>query len=243
MIPTFENSTLRQPTISPSPSATATSFDKGDLLGPARQPIPEPQLDGCLYTNMARKSIDFIEAGATFGERINGPCSPESDWPVYCNPNIPGGGLEYPYCVFSTAVIPNPSSSEETEGGIVCARSEERVNVTNPDGSTDECSCLYFNPLLGPVSSCPLIPVDFLSSVPTQAPATMADAPRLPTDNGGNGGNADSSPSPGMSPTIPPTIGGDSKEDGSAAARPAFAFIYLTLVVITTFLASKHAAC
>ena len=168
--PTFQLSPslpeMRDPTISPTQTVT---FDKNEIREDDRPPMPEPNLGGCLFFNQTTGELEFIEEGKTFGPNVHGPCSPTEDWPVVCNPSIPSGGMEYPYCIFSSASFGSSPSSIATTSkeasrtndsltsGFVCAKSEERVLVTLNDGTSHECSCLYFNPLLGPSSSCPMV--------------------------------------------------------------------------------------
>jgi hypothetical protein len=246
LAPTTTDSIVRQPTIPPS-RAPIVDFDKASLLGPARPPIPELQIGGCLYPDAVSKSFEFIEEGAVFGQEISGPCSPHSEWPVYCNPNIPGGGLEYPYCVFSTLVIEETIGGNEANStGVVCARSEERVLVTKPDGTTEECSCLYFNPLLGAVSSCTLLPFNLSFPAPTQAP-TIAGATPVPTSS--DGSLNEDLPIVPEEPTLVPSTevtlndgddaGRDNNEIGSAAAL--FPSINFSLVMVCTLFCARNA--
>ncbi|KAL3919100.1 MAG: hypothetical protein SGILL_003923 [Bacillariaceae sp.] len=192
----------RDPTLSPTPAETVPSstFDKDKQLSDDRTPPQDPELGGCLYLNENSQMVDFIQEGDAFDPAIvGGPCSPSKDWPVICNPAIPNGGMEYPYCVFETMsmsdTVAEVSSAKSLTGAsttsnTVCAHSDERVNVTLPNGSSEECSCLYFNPLLGPSSSCPMISVQF--------PA-------------GNGGGSNT-----KQPTISPSLG-DGIDDGPSS--------------------------
>ncbi len=158
-------------------SVPSTSFDKAKQLEDARTPLEDPELGGCFYVNATSGTVDFVQEGTTFGANVHGPCSPAGEWPVVCNPSIPNGGMEYPYCVFATEkTSSNVSAAAESQrmktskynsNTVVCARTEERVVVTKPDGTSQECSCLYFNPLSGPSSSCPMIKVSLSSPLAT----------------------------------------------------------------------------
>jgi hypothetical protein len=163
---------IQQPTtVQPPPT-----FDKPTILLPNRPPnitpvsipvTPQPS-DGCFYQNIEDDSKEFVETGESFGKHVTGLCSPWEDWPTFCNPQLPGN-REYPYCVFSPS---GPSGNEEDF--LVCARSGERVTVPTSDGSIEECSCLYLNPFIGPVSSCPDLMVDWTiptTSAPSEAPS------------------------------------------------------------------------
>lgn len=184
-----------QPTNTPSAPDVNTQLptvdqddhgDDGVDKSIGRPPLDDdPSLGGCLYHNNYDNTIEFLKEGEVFDSRVaSGPCSPSTNWPVFCNPAASLGGMEYPYCVFSTWGVQDTNS----DGGgsaivrrnyrngdginVVCARSEERVTVTNLDGSTQECSCLYFNPELGPVSSCDLLTVDLVLALPPTAAPT-----------------------------------------------------------------------
>lgn len=221
--PTSANNTVREPTIRPSQRPTVDMQNEPTYTRP---PFPEPELGGCIALNADGEFYDLIEEGAVFGDHISGPCSPISEWPVYCNPNIPNGGLEYPYCVFNTS-----GSDEEDSTGVVCARSEERVNVTKPDGTTEECSCLYFNPLLGAVSSCELVPFSITSAAPTKAPTSRGTPPdptgNLPilNDDGPEDETDDDD-----------NIGRANDGEDSASTRAVFGSINISMVVVCTLL-------
>lgn len=195
-------------TLAPSipPTNEDVDDDEGDIEGDifdktSGRPAlaQDPSLGGCLFHNRIDNTIDFIEEGATFDiEMVNGPCSPSAEWPVYCNPAVPGGGMEYPYCVFETRILDDNDGSSavarnnaDRGAGVVCGRSEERVLVTSPDGTTQECSCLYFNPELGPVSSCDMVILDLIVTlVPTSAPTILdsdSDDDDLSADPANNG--------------------------------------------------------
>jgi hypothetical protein len=169
--PTQSPSTGPGPSSFTSTPSFATTFEKDILIGEDRPPLSDPELGGCLYLNNTSGNVEFVQEGATFGPNVHGPCSPIDEWPVICNPAIPNGGMEYPYCAFpassSGAANQNrvASSVNSNPHKVVCARTEERVLVPFEDGITEECSCLYFNPFLGPSSSCPMVPIN-LSSPP-----------------------------------------------------------------------------
>eukprot|EP00539_Tryblionella_compressa_P012807 CAMPEP_0178829908 /NCGR_PEP_ID=MMETSP0746-20121128/8620_1 /TAXON_ID=913974 /ORGANISM="Nitzschia punctata, Strain CCMP561" /LENGTH=564 /DNA_ID=CAMNT_0020491999 /DNA_START=47 /DNA_END=1741 /DNA_ORIENTATION=+ len=189
------------------PSSLSTVYpsfdDKESVLGSAR-PLPGvPELEGCLYVNIEKGTIDFVAEGASFGSVVQGPCSPTSDWPVYCNPAVPNGGMEYPYCVFETESTLSTNRNTATgqdefsdSRGFICARSEERVLVSRADGTTEECSCLYFNPLLGPTSSCAMIAVN-ISLSSGESPYFHGGPTPVPTDNGDSDSLPTSQTSPG----------------------------------------------
>ncbi|KAG7360938.1 hypothetical protein IV203_036037 [Nitzschia inconspicua] len=184
------------PLVTPQPSPTSTdplfatqspSQHKNDLVGDDRQPFPEANLGGCLYLNETTGEAEFVYDGEAFGPDVRGPCSPSEEWPVICNPEILNGGMEYPYCVFAATLIDSigssisenrvTSSTISNSSTFICARSQERVVVPLGDGSTQECSCLYFNPLSGPSSSCPMVSValEVPSFSPGERPSPDAD--------------------------------------------------------------------
>jgi hypothetical protein len=157
----------------PSPStfspSKATTFDKDMVMNEDRPPLSHPDLGGCLYPNYTSDKVEFVQQGATFGPNVHGPCSPIDEWPVICNPTIPNGGMEYPYCIFpaysSGAVNQSKavSSVNYKTNNVVCARTEERVSVPSENGTIQECSCLFFDPLLGPSSWCPMVRINLSS--------------------------------------------------------------------------------
>mmetsp|Transcript_50136 Transcript_50136/g.121482 ORF Transcript_50136/g.121482 Transcript_50136/m.121482 type:complete len:600 (-) Transcript_50136:2-1801(-) len=220
-IPSTQTPTVstRQPTPSPVtpptmiPNNPETGDDDGDFFDKSsgKKPLDDdPSLGGCLYHNPYENTIEFLEEGGIFDDRIaSGPCSPTSDWPVFCNPAVADtNGMEYPYCVFSASNViggdSDAASARSSPTYVVCARSEERVTVTSHDGTSQECSCLYFNPVLGPVSSCELVSVDVKVTLPPTDVPSMIDNENPNDDNfntiwtpvdgdnngGGNNGNA-----------------------------------------------------
>jgi hypothetical protein len=143
-------------------------------------------------------TVEFLAEGDSYSPLVvHGPCTPKEDWPVLCNPAVPNSGLEYPYCVFeasSSTTKANAISTrqqDDADNNVICARSGERVMVTQLDGTMQECSCLYFNPLLGPTSSCPMVQVNLSSpfvditptSMPTPGGNTSNDRTLTPTPN------------------------------------------------------------
>jgi hypothetical protein len=190
--PTSMPTVAEKPFPSGSPSKPA-SFDKDALVGDDRPPLADADLGGCLYLNETTGKVDFVEKGSTFGPHVSGPCSPSEDWPVICNPAISNGGMEYPYCVFAATSAASPSAAEsrasETTNAssleYVCARTQERVLVPLDDGTTQECSCLYFNPLQGPSSSCSMVTVtlELPSFTPGEGPSSSEESSPTPTPN------------------------------------------------------------
>lgn len=151
------------------PTQSPSVFEKNDIVGDDRPPLVETDLGGCLHLNDTSDKVEFVKEGEPFGPQIHGPCSPSGDWPVICNPAIPNGGVEYPYCVFANPLAGGSaspataasresiSSTNSSSDAFICARTQERVSVPSADGVSQECSCLYFNPLSGPSSSCEMV--------------------------------------------------------------------------------------
>jgi hypothetical protein len=150
-----------------------------------RTPPQNPELGGCLYLNETTGLVNYIQRGESFGPDIHGPCSPTEDWPVVCNPAIPNGGMEYPYCVFETSPqVSDSRAAMDASNAVVCARNEDRVMVTLPDGISEECSCLYFNPLLGPSSSCPMVKISFSTTGGAESDEDPSTSPPYNEPNG-----------------------------------------------------------
>jgi hypothetical protein len=203
-------------------------YNKDDQLESELPPLDEPKLDGCLIPSIDDKgSVHFVAEGDSFGSTVEGPCSPNEDWPVLCNPAIPDGGAEYPYCVFETFTSAAATrgtatqQQDDSKSDIICAHSGERVSVTHLDGTTQECSCLYFNPLLGPTSSCPMVQVNL----------------SLPPLDGESATNA------GSNATFPPTTSqtssdGERNEASSATSVTRRSGIQISLFVLS--FASKY---
>ena len=206
----------------------------------------DPSLGGCLYHDPYENTIEFLAEGGIFDDRIaSGPCSPASDWPVFCNPAvIDTNGMEYPYCVFSTTNVIGGDSSDaalvrSSHVDVLCARSEERVIVTNPDGTSQECSCLYFNPELGPVSSCELLSVNVKVTLPpAEIPSTVdSQSPNEGNFNtiwnpvdGETNGNAPTSPQVGDREETST----DNQSDSSLAERiRTYASLDISVLVLT----------
>jgi len=183
-----------EPTMVPStrfPTIASPSLDKPSVWVPSRTPPEEIPVPGCLVTDEEGKEVLLTE-GEILPD-MEGPCSPLSTYPAICNPNMPGR-VEFPYCVFSSVDRTWESSTGQTSDSdpfLVCARNGEQVSVpTASDGELVTCSCLYLNPYIGVVSSCP----DFLVSVrlvwttsPTTSPFNDDSPSRRPsTDVDGN---------------------------------------------------------
>lgn len=235
MPPTESNASSNPSTVPPSPQPTPattnlvpindgstqspTVFEKNDIVGDDRPPLAESDLGGCLYWNHTSGKVEFVKEGEAFGPIIHGPCSPSGDWPVICNPAIPNGGMEYPYCVFADPLAGGSTSLTTSAGrasvltansssdAFICARTQERVSVPSVDGVSQECSCLYFNPLSGPSSSCEMVSVTL----------------ELPSFSPGEGPSDDQDSTP--TSTSPPVSSEETSSTPLAAKVPAMLFL------------------
>jgi hypothetical protein len=188
-----DDAPVASPPATASPTSSQTSFettfspefDKEMEMVGDRTPPQNPELGGCLYLNETTGLVNYIQRGESFGPDIHGPCSPTEDWPVVCNPAIPNGGMEYPYCVFETSPqVSDSRAAMDASNAVVCARNEDRVMVTLPDGISEECSCLYFNPLLGPSSSCPMVTISFSTTGGAESDEDPSTSPPYNEPNG-----------------------------------------------------------
>ena len=96
------------------------------------------------------------------------------------------------------------SSAIASDTFVVCAKNGDRVSVPTSQGTIASCSCLYLNPFIGPVSSCP----DLLVTIPLAL--TSSSSPSLLS---GPSTAPSSSPTSTSIPTEPPTT-------SSSAASP-----------------------
>ena len=142
---------------------------------PSRTPPVVLPMPGCIITDFLGNET-LIPPGEIL-EVMEGPCSPLSSYPVLCNPNLPGR-VEYPYCVFSSVdgTWESNMGGTSSDPSLVCAQNGEEVSVlTNfVNGDVVTCSCLYLNPYIGAVSSCPdlLVNVRLVwTASPTMSPS------------------------------------------------------------------------
>lgn len=175
LVPTLRETATRQPSV-PLPT-----LDKPSILLPSRTPPVSVPVPGCAYVNATTGEQGFSATGATL-DFVQGPCAPRGSFPAICNPALPGG-VEYPYCVFTMDgqwdnTIVNADMEETTskssEDFVVCAKNGDQVAVPTAEGTVETCSCLYLNPFIGAVSSCPDLLVTIplaLTMLPTSAPS------------------------------------------------------------------------
>lgn len=163
---------------------------------------------GCLFANSNDNTVvEDVQKGESFGPHVRGPCSPWQDWPVLCNPDL-AGNREYPYCVFSangmTMMTTTTTTTTTRQSGtattdVICARPGERAIVPSSDGNFEECSCLYVNAVIGAVSSCPMVPVQYvntplITASPTDGPTIATPSPTLRATQSDNVDRSESSP-------------------------------------------------
>jgi hypothetical protein len=159
---------------------------------PSRTPPVVLPVPGCSLTD-AHGNETFVHAGEIL-TTMDGPCAPVSSYPVICNPTLPGQ-VEYPYCVFTMDGTWDSTKSQSA----VCAQNGEQVAVpTASDGELATCSCLYLNPYIGAVSSCPelLATVRLVwSGIPTTSPSEypLNDEPSSPQTSSGTNDDQDDS--------------------------------------------------
>jgi hypothetical protein len=174
------------PTIERIPTVASAGLDKPSILMPSRTSPSIVDVPGCTITDEQGNEV-FVPAGEIVAV-LDGPCSPSESFPILCNPNLPGQ-VEYPYCVFtldgtwdSDRFGATGSAAERRKDPFLyCAQNEEQVLVpTTTDGEVAECSCIYLNPYIGAVSSCP----EFLVvNVPLALTPASTSSPPVPSPN------------------------------------------------------------
>ncbi len=189
LVPTIQETSTRRP------SGPLPTLDKPSILLPTRTPPISLPVPGCTYVNESTGEQGFAATGATL-DFIKGPCAPNGVFPALCNPALPGG-VEYPYCVFtmdgqwgdnlSDGAAQQARTSDEL---VTCASNGDQATVPTAQGTVETCSCIYLNPFIGAVSSCP----DMLVTIPLAL-------------------SMSSSPAPVTAPSLPVSI-----EDGSTLA-------------------------
>ena len=201
--PTSSPTTFPTPVPTQSPTSSPTDmpipqfapFDKPAVLladrAPVRSPAESPSSSspGCTFFNVDTGRANFIQPEESFGKHVQGPCGPSEEWPAFCNPGLPTK-IEYPYCMFS------PTGSG---GDVVCGNSGDIVSVPTSEGTTQECSCLFLNPLLGPVSSCPDLAFQLTTPLSESFTESPTDSPTTETTTIRNN---EASESVGLDPTV-----------------------------------------
>jgi hypothetical protein len=218
LTPTIQETSTRRP------SAPLPTLDKPSILMPSRTPPISIPVPGCTYEQQG-DNLGFVETGGIIDSQIlQGPCAPSGSYPVYCNPELPGG-VEYPYCVFTmdgewSSTSTTFSTTRQGDDLVVCAKSGDQVSVPTTRGTIASCSCLYLNPYIGAVSSCPDLLVTALPLALTPSPSalpTVAPTMAAPT-----------------TPETPPST--DPPSSSSAAISLLLVLVFLLLVSTQTIL-------
>jgi hypothetical protein len=99
----------------------------------------QPSEDTCLWNN-----LEFTR-GESFGSAFATQCSPTSDFPCFCNPDLAPFPADCPYCSF-----PQLGTDD-----LACARDGETISFVDVEGINQQCSCsISSTPGALPITSC-----------------------------------------------------------------------------------------
>lgn len=112
---------------------------------------------------------DTIANLQMFGEEVTGACGSYLSWPSFCNTQLQGSQIEYPYCQYTNTA----------SGSTLCAKDGQTLqyvtNDSDSDNSSTVCVCSYTTDD-GATSDCQPVstpaPSESPSSEPTSAPIT-----------------------------------------------------------------------
>lgn len=108
---------------------------------PPEEPDSEPAADFC-ELELDNGDVLIFGRGESYGEFRQTRCGSSSDFPCFCNPDLPGQ-IYCPYCGFTNE-----------DGELFCAKDDETISFTDGD-SLQTCSCeIPTNELSPPITSC-----------------------------------------------------------------------------------------